>query len=300
MPRLIPMLKRGSRELLSLTVWGGQLRMMVSRGDQVLWHHVVPLNPEFLEGGVIAQPEAVASSIRLALESAELKGVNRCVAALPGFHCLTAVVDLPSAREVRPDEVLPREARRLFSYRPESSLLSWWKVPLTERLRRYAVVVTRRAALRSMAEVASEAGLRLDAVDCGPLALARAANVSEGVVVQAESDGCEVVVLKSGALGLVRSAFWGADVVDAETLASRVVDLVERSIASHNDSNAMGPLSSSAPVYLSGAAAEMVEPQVSDSLGRALAEMTPPLTYPQGMPLGELVVNLGMALREVA
>ncbi|MBF8267186.1 MAG: hypothetical protein HW388_694, partial [Dehalococcoidia bacterium] len=247
--------------MLTLTVRGGQLRLLIAQGQKVLWFRVVPLNPAFLEGGVIARPDGVAASVIAALQLGERHGVKRCVAALPGFHSQCEMIDLPQAREARPEEVLPREARRLFSFRPDSSTLSWWRVPEGGVSRRYAMVITRTAALYALQEVARLAKLRLVAVDSGPLALARATNSPDGIAVQAESDGCEIVVLKEGRLGLVRSAFWGAEVIDPDTLAARVVDLVERSVATHNDGSSTGPLSGDSPIYLAGAAAEALGPQ---------------------------------------
>ena len=286
--------------MLSLVVRGGELRLLLLNGSAVLWHQVVPLNPAFMEGGVISQPRQVANAIKAVLERMEAPRGLRCVAALPGFHALTAVVDLPKARDVRSDRVLPREARRLFSYRPESSVLSWWPVPAAgPDMRRYLIVVTRRAAIRAIQEVAAHAGLRLQAIECEPLAAVRAANTVDGVLIQAESDGGDVVVVKSGAIGFVRSAFWGGGIVDHETLMARIIDLAERSIDAHNEANAGGPLNGAAPVYMAGAAAEAIRPQVAEALGRPFAEITPPLEYDSSLPAGELASNLGIVLRGV-
>lgn len=291
-------LRRKDTDVLTLTVRGGQLRMLVAEGRNVKWFRVIPLNPAFTEGGAISQPESVANSVKNALEQeGGFKGVKRCVAALPGFHSLCEIVNLPSTREARPEVVLPREARRLFAFRPQTATLSWWRIPGTENTRRYALVITRRAALHALREVVRLAGLELEAVDSGPLALARAANTSDGVVIQAESDGCEVVVLKEGGLGLVRSAFWGSEVVDLDTLKARVLDLVERSIVSHNEDSLNGPLGGNSPIFLAGAAAEDLAPELEEGLGRPLATWNPPLEMPAHLPRTDLAANMGLALR---
>lgn len=289
---------RASAGLLTVALRGGQLRMAISRQREVEWFRVLPLNPAFLEGGIISQPRAIATAIQSVLTQAGQGTPGRVVAALPGFHSLSAVVDLPVSREVSPADVLAREARRLFSYRPESSVLAWAPTRAPGAgVRRYVVVVARRAALQSLREVVALAGLRLVAVESGPLSLARAANAADGVVVQAESDGCDVVVLKGGMLGLVNSAFWGADIVDQETLSARVIDMVERSIAAHNEANPAGPIAADVPLYVVGAAGEALSPLVAEALGRPRAKLAPPLGLPADAPVGELVANLGMALR---
>lgn len=283
--------------VLTVVVRGGQLRLMMVENSKIVWYRVIPLNPSYLEGGMIAQPRAVAASFRSALEQSPAPLIPQGIAAVGGYHALSSIIDVPNSREFKANEIIPREARRLFSYRPDSSSLSWWPIKSDSAARRFLFVVTRRAAMQSLRELFSMTGLRLLGLDSGPLAVAAAANLSEGVVVQAEADGGDVVVIKGGTVGLVRSAFWGGDIVDQESLLSRVADLTERAIASHNDSNAMGPISAEAPVYLFGAGAELLGDEVSEAVGRAMGIFDPPLAVPNEMPVGELAVNLGMALR---
>ncbi|MEX2430793.1 MAG: hypothetical protein WD645_02605, partial [Dehalococcoidia bacterium] len=148
-------------------------------------------------------------------------------------------------------------------------------------------------------EVCALAGLKLTALDSGPLAAARAANIEEGVVVQAEVDGGDVVVIKDGGVGLVRSAYWGGDIFDEEALLARVVDLAERSVASHNEANPGSTLHAEAPAVILGAAADMLSGRVEYALGRGTARAQPPLEFHAGLPMGELAANVGMALRSV-
>ena len=297
---ILRLIRREKGPLLATVIRGGQIRLVMAHKQEVLWHTILPLNPVFLEGGVIAQPRAVATSLRSVLEQSPYPQVSEGVAALPGYHTLSAVIDIPDSKEFRPDQVLPREARRLFSYRPDSSLLSWWRLKGADGgTRRFVIVVTRRAAIQALREVFTMAGIRLSAVDSGPMAAARAANVEEGIVVQAESDGGDVVIIKSGAIGLIRSAYWGGDIIDQESLLARIIDLVERSIAAHNDANPSGPLSAQAPVLVAGAGVEVLGDRVAEALGRAPGTFQPPLSIHEGVSVAEVAANLGMVLRGV-
>jgi hypothetical protein len=220
---------------LSVVVRGGQLRLLMTEQRKIVWYRVIPLNPAYLEGGMVAQPRAVAASFKAALEQSPAPLIPEGVAAVGGYHALSSIIDVPNAREFKPEEIIPREARRLFAYRPDSSSLTWWPVKSDSAARRFLFVVTRRAAMQSLRELFAMAGIRLRGLDSGPLAVAAAANLEEGIVVQAEADGGDVIVLKGGTVGLVRSAFWGGDIVDQESLLSRVADLTDRAVASHND-----------------------------------------------------------------
>lgn len=282
---------------LSVVIRGGQLRLLMTEQRKIVWFRVIPLNPAYLEGGMIAQPRAVAASFKSALEQSPAPLIPEGVAAVGGYHALSSIIDVPNAREFKPEEIIPREARRLFAYRPDSSSLTWWPIKSDNAARRFLFVVTRRAAMQSLRELFAMTGIRLRGLDSGPLAVAAAANLEEGIVVQAEADGGDVVVIKGGTVGLVRSAFWGGDIIDQESLLSRVADLTERAIASHNDANAMGPVSVAAPLYLFGAGAEMLGDQVGETIGRPMGVFDSPLAIPADLPVGELAANLGMALR---
>ncbi|MEE8518444.1 MAG: hypothetical protein V3S98_04905 [Dehalococcoidia bacterium] len=297
MTDILKAIRREKGPLLATVIRGGQLRLVIAHKQEVLWHTVLPLNPVYLEGGMIAQPRAVATSLRSVLDQSPFPRVTESVAALPGYHTLSAVVDIPDSKEFRADQVLPREARRLFSYRPDSSLLTWWPLKGADGgTRRYVLVVTRRAAVQALREVFTIAGLRLSAIDSGPMATARAANAEEGIVVQAESDGGDVVVVKNGAIGLIRSAYWGGDIIDQESLLARVTDLVERSVAAHNDANPSGPLSAQAPVLVAGAGAELLGDRVAEAMGRKPGRFQPPLVMQEGVSAAEVAANLGMVL----
>ena len=142
--------------------------------------------------------------------------------------------------------------------------------------------------------------MRLRALDSGPLATARAANQPDAVVVLAESDGGDVVIIKGGTVGLVRSAYWGGDIVDQDSLLARVTDLVERSIATHNEANPAGPLGIEAPLLLAGAGAQMLGDQVARALQRTPGTFEPPLQWDGELPLEEVATNLGIVLRGVS
>ena len=283
--------------LLTVAVRGGQLRLAIVDQQRVVWHRITPLSPAYLEGGMIAQPRAVASTLRSALEQSPFPNIAEGVAAVAGFHALASVIDVPSSREFGPEQLIPREARRLFAYRPEISSLGWWPVKAGGGARRFLFVVTRKAAMQSMRELFLEADLRLSALDSDPIAAARAANIEEGVVVQAEPDGGDVVVIKNGTVGLVRSAFWGGDIVDQESLSARVIDLVDRAIEAHNEGSSAGPLSPLAPLLLCGAGADLLGTQVAQAMGRESGAFEPPLELPDDFEMNELASNLGMVLR---
>lgn len=300
MRKLLRKLRPSAGPLLTMGVRGGQLRLLMLDRGSVVWHRVVPLNPAYLEGGVISQPRALAMAMQTTLSQSPHPGVTQAVAGVPGYHALSSIVDIPASREFRPEQVLPREARRLFAYRPDSSILAWWPIKGTgDGTRRYLMTVTRRSAVQSFREVFSMAGMELLALDSGPLAAARASNIEEGLVVQAEIDGGDVVVIKNGSVGLVRSAYWGEDISDEDSLLARMTDLVERSIASHNEANPMGPLNVHAPLVLLGAGADVLGDRLAQAAGRMPASVNAPLDVPEDLPMGELAANVGMALRAV-
>lgn len=95
---------------LSVAVRGGQLRLAIAEQERIVWRRVTPLSPAYIEGGLVAQPRAVAAALRTALEQSPYPTIAEGVAAVAGFHALASVVDVPTSRE-HGRRILSRERR---------------------------------------------------------------------------------------------------------------------------------------------------------------------------------------------
>jgi hypothetical protein len=289
--------KRTRRGDVVVSFAGGEVRVLRHLGRRVVDWDRLMLPAGTLRAGLIADPPAVG--IALAETFAEL-GLSRrhVVAALGAPGASSTLLDLPWVKEREVAEVVADEAARQLAVSPDTHYIFWQHVPSRRRERQTFVVAVPREPVLALLEACEVGGLSLDALDLAPLALARAANQRNVIVVSVEVDSLEVAVIVDDLPLLIRGVDLGAgSTVDA------VATEVSRALATYEDSAPGRPIDQAAPVFLGG----LVAAERADELAFALRARTghlvgrpnPPLHLPSGFPLAEQLLNVGLALKEI-
>ena len=95
---------------------------------------------------------------------------------------------------------------------------------------------------------------------------------------------------------------WGvASTIESPDLVNRITEVVESAIVANELYNPEMEVPGDVPVYVTGSLAEhreSVAQGVAANLRRPAAELEPPLALPPDFPVDDLVVNIGLALRE--
>ena len=115
------------------------------------------------------------------------------------------------------------------------------------------------------------------------------------------TDGCDVVIVKDSVPLEHQSIFWGAELVEDTVLGDRLTEVVGRTIENFNSTSPEGPVSDDAPLYVCGSPMgrePAIGRRVAENLGRTLGELEQILDAPEDFPLHDLVVNVGLILRE--
>lgn len=283
---------------LSLTIAGNTLRLLAVNGRQVAGWNSVLFNPAFLRQEQVANVEALAKVVRLALDAKRWR-TRRVLAAIPNFGCQTTVLALPAAREVKPAEVIPREARRLLGIAEERDYLFWQ--PLAPK-RNYFLVSTPRDSLANLVQMLRLAGLKPHRIDTHALALARAINQKDAVIASGESNEATVIIVRDFVPVVVRSHFLGDTPQPGETVADQLLEVLEHTLAYYNETHPDDHLVSAVPLFLCGAATLEVEADLVSNAERrtGLQVQSPenPFKTPPDFPLPQFMANLGLIMKE--
>ena len=102
-----------SRSLLTVSIEGGSIRLMVSGGRRIIAWLTVPFNPRMVSDSRIEDPSGLAAVVKSSVARLGVK-YGKVVAAFPGSRVTTRVVSLPAVSGVRDSVMLPREARRVL------------------------------------------------------------------------------------------------------------------------------------------------------------------------------------------
>ncbi|MBI2830427.1 MAG: hypothetical protein HYX81_04630 [Chloroflexi bacterium] len=290
----------GNKNLLSLSIEGMSLKILACRGERVSYWAVTPLNPQLLRRGFAADSKSLANVIKAAMNKSEFRGYRRVIASIPAFHSVCRIMELPNLPGMRPEAVIPQQARRDIGYSPENTVLFWR--PLEKKGSRFFIASAPKEPIITLVETLKLAGLRPDKIEITTFALSRAVNRTEALILDVEPNSLDSIIVRDNMPLVTQSTFWGETPQNPQSLPGLVSDALERIMTFYNDGNPNNPLPSDMPVFLLGSALHLnpdIVSSVESALGRSLAEFEPPLVYEKDFPKADLAVNIGLVLKEL-
>ncbi|MDE2824010.1 MAG: hypothetical protein OXK79_10970 [Chloroflexota bacterium] len=290
------------KEATSVTIESGVMKILSTRMLDVVDYRAVPLSPQLYAGGVVVDAGTISRHLAAAL--ADMEGAHRAVyAAVPGYQSAMRRFDLPDVREIDPEEVIPREARRALGIPVENATLRWQRLPGRSRIARWLVAAASETSYSAISSVIRGTGHKMRALELRPFPLTRAIGHSTVIGVSVSSDGCDVVVVRQWEPHTYQSVYWEAgSVSDSSDLVRRLTEVVENTIDLHNLHNPEVSLTPDVPMALTGAETEHhadLGMLVAANVGREFVEGKNPLNAPGDFPYQSMVVNVGLALWDV-
>ncbi|MCL5025312.1 MAG: hypothetical protein M1531_02290 [Chloroflexi bacterium] len=254
----------------------------------------VAFDEDFLQDGFIADPLRMGRAIDNAFRRRNLPA-RYVVCAVPGYDSCFRQFGIPRIAG-HLDAVVPREARRLMGPSLDTRHLVWQSVGVEGGQERIFALAVPRRPLEVLAQTLQYAGIPPSVVDLKPLALARAADRANALVLNAECNSIDVVLVRDGVPAAIRSHYLG------EAATEHVLDrLLQEAGNALDEARATAPLSPDTEIYLTGdlASQEGLAYLVESSLGKPPVPLGPPLQIPKEFPLAPFAVNVGLAMREM-
>ena len=297
---MVSLFSNRSGQTTSITMEHGVIKLLICRGLEVLDYRVLLANPRFFREGQVSNIARVASLLQGILP--ELSGsFGRVIGGVPGFQNRLRLMQFPKAAGLNPKVVIPQEAGRSMRVSTDSYELNWIQLPDELNRTRWLVLATSRRSIASLVNTAQQANIAVKTLEPRPFALARAVNNPDAVIAWAAPDGCEVVLVKGSVPVEHQCIFWGAELVEDAVLIDRLTEVVGRTVTTFDTSSSEGPLSEEAPLYVCGSPIRRepsIGTRVADNLGRMAGELDIPLDAPEDFPIQDLIVNIGLNLRE--
>jgi len=289
------------RRVASITIEHGMVKLLTCNGLEVQDYRVLLANPRFFREGQVSNNARVASLLENVIP--EMDGdFRRVIGGLPGFLSRLQLMELPRTGGLNPSVVIPQEASRTMRVSTETYYLRWHRLPDRFDRTRWLVLAASRRSIASFMDTVQRARIRVSALDLRPFALARAINQPEAVIAWVAPDGCDVIIVKDWVPVEHQSLFWGAELVEDTVLVDRLTEIIGRTISTYDQTSPEGPISEEVPLYVCGSPIrrepEMAQ-RVASNLQREAGELISPLVQPDDFPIQDLVVNVGLILREV-
>ena len=287
-----------SNSLLTLSVESGSIRLMTSEKGRVASWLNMPFNPRLVSDGQIQDPEAMSTVIRNAVGRLGVRGTT-LVSAFPSPRVTSRVMNFPSVGAVRPNTIIPREARRVMGSAVDCHDLFWTSLGKVGLQQRYYLLAAPKGELVTFLQTLALSGFKPRSVDARFLALTRGVGVTPSLILSVESLGFDVLVVV-GYIPLVvfhRELQMG---LGADDLTAEIVDEVQGAIEYHTDRYPAAVLPPNAPVYFTRGH-PLVTVDFAQTLGNSLTREVrfpnPAIEYPEDFPVPQYMVNVGLALK---
>jgi Tfp pilus assembly PilM family ATPase/Tfp pilus assembly protein PilN len=257
----------------------------------------MPLTTGLVKQGLVADPAGVASAINTLFSEKKLspKGV---VVSLAGLRSVLRIVTLPKLKASMLDEAIRHEAEREMPVPLDELYISRQTLRSGDPEQRHLVLGVPRDLLDSQVRTLARAGVKARSVNLKPLALARAVNREEALIMNLEQDVCDLVVVADGVPATMRTVMLRGNDVALEDTISQVTGELSRTVQFHNSSNPGRSLGPATPVFLTGLLATDAAARylVKAAIDNPIETLAPPLECPPELPVAQYAVNIGLAL----
>jgi len=288
-----------SRETVTLDFEGSTLRWLTaSRGQVRRWNRVHLKLPPTAQSR--PDPGLIGEQLAEVFESESLpKG--RVVMAISGQRTIFRVLTLPNLDETLLDAAVQRKLRQEVPLQAQETDVSWQIVSRDPgEISIYVVAIPREEVDHHMA-ILRAAELEPTAMDVRPLALVRSANRPLGIVVSLEDQALTIVVVVDNVPQIIRTVPLGSSSASVEGRLDLLAQELLRTTKFYNESHKSRPLPADCPLLLAGSSFqshEMTE-RMAPRSPYPLADLTPPIAYPDGLSVPEYSVNIGLALKDL-
>ena len=283
---------------VTLNIEGGAIRVLAMDGKRVTGWGSLPLSPGLVQDGLIVDPAQVGSLIRTLVTDNEMsaKKVN---ASLTGMRSLPRLLSLPKVKPALVPEAIRYESERQMPVPLDELHLCWRDLGSNGSESQFFVVGVPRSVLDAEMQTLAQAGIKEHVLDLKPMALARAVNRSEAVIIDLEPDSSHIVLVVQGIPVIMRTLILGGEGVSSQDKAAQAAAEVARTVEFYNLSHPGQSVSSTTRVFLTGglAADDSLADAVRATIDNPIEKLEPAIECPAELPVAEYAVNIGLALK---
>ena len=286
---------------VSLFIEDTAIKLLVTSGRRVEKWAKLPLEPGLVSDGLILDEAQVAEKLKELFRQQKI-GTRTVTAGLSGLNSIFRLTTLPELPAAILPEAIKQEAGRIVPVPIDQLYLSYQTIPAPAGETGIFLAASPRNATDALLRTLSKAGIKAATMDLAPLAICRTVDAPEAIVIDARCDGLDIAILVDRVPQVIRSLSLPGE---AESLAERlpaIAEELERTIAFYNSGHPAKPLSSAAPVFVSGDLAAMPESWqlLSGTQDASVSELPSPMQAPEGFDASQFMVNIGLSLKKLS
>ncbi len=288
--------------MVTIEISSTEIRLMEIEGRRVTKWASRSLEPGMFEDEVISDPHALSAAVKQFMTSSGI--TERSVtASVSGLYSLSRIVMVatPLGESVTQQAVL-EAAAEVMPISEEELYISWQTIATGEGGQQVLVVGVPRDVIDSEVQALRAAGVNPRILDLKAMALIRAVNREQALILNIEPASFDIVLVVNGVAEVIRTTAWQTDDLSVEEKAEHLAIALELTVGFYNSHHPGFPLDPATPLFITGQMSgdlALME-ELQDSVAYPIEPLTPPLEYPAHLPVSQYAVNIGLALKGTA
>ncbi len=274
------------------------IRILETNGNQVIKWASHALEPDMFQDGIIANPQALGVIIKELMSSSDIK-TNRVTASVSGLYSLSRIIIVHTP----PDAVVTEQSvieavEEILPLSEEDMYLSWHSIGIGEGGHQVLAHAVPREMIDAEMQTLRIAGVNTRVLNLKTMALARAVNREEALILNVDSDSFDIVMVIDGMAEVMRTTAWQQDNLTKEEKVEYLVSALELTVSFYDSTRPGFPFDRNNPLFITGQMSgdsDLIE-DLKASVEYPVEQLEPPLEYPEHLPVSQYAVNIGLAL----
>ncbi len=289
-----------AKRIVTLEIDTTAIRLMeTSEGRVVKWASLA-LDPTLFEDGVISDPPALSAAVRQLMDSSGIKARD-VIASVSGLYSVSRIVTVstPPGGGVTTREAVLEAAEEIMPLSVDELYLSWQTIATGEGAQQALVVGVPRDVIDAEMRALRIAGINPRTLDLKAIALARAVNKEQALILNIEPSSFDIIIVANGIPEVIRTIAWQPDDLTEEERVEHLAMNLELTVDFYNSHHTDAPLDPATPFLITGQVSgdlDLME-KLPARVGYPLESLAPPLECPKHMPVSQYAVNIGLALK---
>ncbi len=285
--------------VVTIEICSTAIKLMETEGASVTRWATSLLEPGTFNDEILSDPPALSAAVKEFMASNGINSRN-VTASVSGLYSLSRIVIVPvqSGGAVTQQAVLER-ANEVMPFSEDELYLSWQNISAVEGGQQVLVVGIPRDIIDAEVRALKMGGVNPRALDLKAMALARAVNKEQTLILNIEPTTFDIVIVVNGVAEVMHTTAWREGDLSPEEKAEHLAVALELAVGFYNSHNPGIPLDPATPLFITGTVSGDVtlREKFKNRIVYPIEPLAPPLEYPEHFPVSQYAVNIGLALK---
>ena len=294
--------KQVSGRVVTLDIDSATIKLLETGKGTVRKWASISLEPDKVAGAEVSEQPALGTVVKRLMASSGIKA-NKVLASFSGLYSLSRILSVPNPPPgVTFQESVLEMAREIMPLSEDKLYLSWQTIAADEGARQVLLVGVPRDVLDGEVQSLRAVGINPRVLELRAMALTRAVNKEQALILNIEHTSFDVVVVVNGIPEIMRPVAWQPGDLTVEDKAENLAATLEMTADFYNSRHPDIPLDPATPLFITGQMSvdlPLIE-NLQARLRYPVESLTPPLGCPADLPVSQYAVNIGLALKGTA